>query len=169
MTEEARGEEGRRDSAARSQSWRVGRALTAGLRQRCSCRGALRDLPILELVEQLRVSAERRSCRTCPASRCQVSLKDIPSSRSFLLTTSYLWGELRLKHGCKEHARVHGLAVLPVPPDHGHLRAGALGEVHLQHSPFYHGGHGGLHLLRLRAHPCASGLGVLLRTVRGAA
>ncbi|KAL7851549.1 hypothetical protein AOLI_G00219050 [Acnodon oligacanthus] len=49
MTEEARGEEGHRDSAARSQRWRVGRALTAGLRQRCSGAEELQDVPSIPL------------------------------------------------------------------------------------------------------------------------
>lgn len=80
-----------------------------------------------------------------------------------------IWeGDLQ-QHGCEEHTRIHGLAILPVSPHHGHLRPGTMGEVHLQYGPLHHGGHGGLHFLRLRAHPRAPGTGVFLRIVRGAA
>lgn len=62
----------------------------------------------------------------------------------------------------EDHEGVRELALLSVPAHHWHLRAGAVGEVHLQHRPVYHGGHGGLYFLCVCAHSRAPGAGVLL-------
>lgn len=67
-----------------------------------------------------------------------------------------------LQDELQEPEGVLGLAVLPVPAHHRHLRPGTLGKVHFQLHPLLRHRHGGVHLLRLRAHPRAPGTGVFL-------